>query len=135
VVARLLATARDVGVPGRDDVFGYGVIRPYQAITENVPAEAPNPIFDRLPAQAPASTPTGLPSVLSTEPAKYPTVAGVGLLTLLVVGGVVVVVVVLVVVLVVLSRRRSQGPAPSGTGYPVPPGSAGPPGAPPPGQG
>ena len=33
VVARVLATTRDLGAPGRDDVFGYGGVRPYPAVT------------------------------------------------------------------------------------------------------
>lgn len=64
VVARLLATARDLGAPGKDDEFGYGGIRPYQAITTEVPADAPNPIFDRLPAATP--TPSTAPD--ATDP-------------------------------------------------------------------
>jgi subtilisin family serine protease len=65
VVARLLATARDSGAPGKDNATGVGVIRPYNAITENVPANAPNPIFDELKGVTPTggsgggTTPTG----------------------------------------------------------------------------
>jgi hypothetical protein len=46
VVARLLATAEDLGPRGRDVQSGFGAVRPYQAITADVPAGADNPIFD-----------------------------------------------------------------------------------------
>ncbi|WP_213452405.1 S8 family serine peptidase [Rhizomonospora bruguierae] len=45
VVQRIIATARDVGPPGRDDTTGYGVIDPARALTAQVPADAPNPVF------------------------------------------------------------------------------------------
>ena len=47
VVQRILATAKDVGKPGWDDVTGYGLVRPYRALVDNVPATAPNPVYDR----------------------------------------------------------------------------------------
>jgi subtilisin family serine protease len=56
VVARVLATARDLGPPGKDDLYGYGGIRPYQAITTEVPTNAPNPIFDQLDTAATSDT-------------------------------------------------------------------------------
>ena len=52
VVARVLATARDLGTPGKDDLYWYGGIRPYQAITTDVSANAPNPVFDQLATAA-----------------------------------------------------------------------------------
>jgi subtilisin family serine protease len=67
VVARILATLRDdTDQPGRDDATGGGIIRPYNAITQNIPANAPNPVFDELtqaptpviPSAAPAPTQT-----------------------------------------------------------------------------
>jgi type VII secretion-associated serine protease mycosin len=45
VVQRVIATARDVGRPGHDETTGYGVIDPARALTEEVPADAPNPVF------------------------------------------------------------------------------------------
>lgn len=47
-VARILATVRDAGPRGRDDTSGFGAVRPFQAITDNIPASAPNPVFDEL---------------------------------------------------------------------------------------
>jgi type VII secretion-associated serine protease mycosin len=111
VVARLLATTRDLGAPGRDDVFGYGAVRPYLGITTDVPTDAPNPIFDRLPAAAVTSSPA-VPALTAPEsqPPRYPKIAGVSLMALLIVGGAIMVVVVgvLVVVLVTQSHRRAR---------------------------
>jgi type VII secretion-associated serine protease mycosin len=45
VVQRIIATARDVGAPGRDNQTGYGLIRPYHALVDQVPASASNPVF------------------------------------------------------------------------------------------
>jgi type VII secretion-associated serine protease mycosin len=48
VVSRLLATARDAGPPGKDDQTGYGIVRPLNALTADVPADAPNPVYDEV---------------------------------------------------------------------------------------
>ncbi|MFC0529912.1 S8 family serine peptidase [Phytohabitans kaempferiae] len=45
VVQRVIATARDTGPSGPDETTGYGVIDPARALTEEVPADAPNPVF------------------------------------------------------------------------------------------
>lgn len=45
VVQRVIATARDAGPPGPDETTGYGVIDPARALTQQVPADAPNPVF------------------------------------------------------------------------------------------
>jgi type VII secretion-associated serine protease mycosin len=46
VVTRLITTARDVGPPGRDDRFGFGVVDPVAALTEDVPSVDRNPLDD-----------------------------------------------------------------------------------------
>jgi len=61
VLARLIATARDAGPAGRDDEYGFGYALPIRAVTENVPADAPNPIFDALDRAIPPGS-TGAPS-------------------------------------------------------------------------
>jgi type VII secretion-associated serine protease mycosin len=48
IVTRLLATAKDAGAPGRDDQTGYGIVRPLNALTEDVPADAPNPVYEEV---------------------------------------------------------------------------------------
>ncbi|GAA4625814.1 type VII secretion-associated serine protease mycosin [Actinoallomurus vinaceus] len=45
VVQRIVATTRDIGVSGRDDKTGYGLIRPYHALIDTVSKNAPNPVF------------------------------------------------------------------------------------------
>ena len=73
VVARLLATVSDdAGTPGKDDVTGYGIVRPYNAIVTNVAANAPNPVFDEPKTAAPTtSAPSSTPPP-STGPSTGP---------------------------------------------------------------
>jgi subtilisin family serine protease len=126
VVARLLATTRDLGAPGKDDLFGYGGVRPYQAVTTDVPADAANPIFDQLPAASPSSAGTGATaSPTSTAAAGTTSGGGSGGLVLIAAGagGAVLLGAVVVAVVVGSSRRRTgQGVSapPSHTGWPPP---------------
>jgi hypothetical protein len=139
VLARVLATARDLGAPGKDDVYGYGAVRPYQAITAQVPSDAPNPIFDQLAGVAPttsagpsASSAGGPPGTSSgsvpgdASGSQRPGTAGLGvrLLLVLVGGGVLLGGAVVIVVLVWVSRRRAGVPArvPQGLSSGGPPG-------------
>ncbi|MDJ0346839.1 S8 family serine peptidase [Streptomyces sp. H10-C2] len=58
VVTRMLATVRPSGAAGtRNDETGYGLVRPFQALTEDVPADAKNPVFDDLAATKPQPAP------------------------------------------------------------------------------
>ena len=106
VVARLLATARDTGDPGRDDRTGYGIVRPYQAITTDVPADAPNPVFDEQAAAVASPSGTAAAPVPAAPPARRrilgPLVVVAGLVVL---GGL-----VLAVVLAAALGRRRPGP-------------------------
>jgi subtilisin family serine protease len=134
LVTRVLYTARQFdGAQGtRSDTFGYGVARPHHALTDAVPASAPNPIYDALAKLAPTSAPSspsgatsGSPSSGSagSTPAASPgTDAGAqssdsGTSTGLVVGIVVAVLVVgaLIVFLVLRGRRRAPTAAPPGS--------------------
>lgn len=143
VVARVLATALDLGPPGRDDGFGYGAVRPYQAMTSDVPADAPNPIFDAAkPAASTTTSTTAVPSGGVDSPSR----SGNWLLVVLGIGVAALVVLALIVVAIAVpmsrrSRRRAQqaaaarypmsGPQPPpGPGYPGPGGP--PPAGPPP---
>jgi subtilisin family serine protease len=141
VVARLLATARDSGAPGRDTATGVGVIRPYNAITDNVPANAANPIFDELKGVTPApggtspSTGTGGDTTGSAGPLPgpqtpvSPTAApheGGSKLPLILVGVAVLVVLVIGIAIGAALRGRRRRPvAPQWP--PGPPGSGPPP--------
>jgi subtilisin family serine protease len=124
VVARVLATAKDLGPAGRDESSGFGVALPYQAVTEEVPLDAPNPVFDAAGVAGSAVSSESTPG--ATESGEAGSAGGVspvvwgGLL------GVGAGVVVLAVVGVVVLARRRGGPPPP------PPGVGGPP--PPPGR-
>ncbi|ASW58056.1 type VII secretion-associated serine protease mycosin [Plantactinospora sp. KBS50] len=67
VVNRLIATARDLGTPGRDDQFGFGRVDPVAALTATVPRVSWNPLDDhRSPGtagfgHAPGSMPPASP--------------------------------------------------------------------------
>jgi len=44
VINRIIRTAKDLGAPGRDPVFGYGLVNPTGALTADVPAVLDNPL-------------------------------------------------------------------------------------------
>ncbi len=44
VVNRLVSTATDLGTPGRDDRYGFGLVDPVAAVTTNLPEVAENPL-------------------------------------------------------------------------------------------
>jgi hypothetical protein len=129
VVARLLATTRDKGPSGRDDGYGYGLIRPYFAIATNVPEDAPNSIFDAAYAAASPSASAGGGQTASSRPGLSSSASGSsGGAWLLLGGGIVLVLVVGGIVSLVLMRSSRRRP--SGTPGPLPGGTAGPPRSP-----
>jgi type VII secretion-associated serine protease mycosin len=81
VVHRMTATATDKGQPGRDPVFGFGIVNPVGALTADVPPLATPSATKAVSPSATATTPTaraGFPSWLVG--------VGVGLLILVVIG-------------------------------------------------
>jgi len=50
VTNRIIRTAKDGGVPGRDPYYGFGTIDPLAALTADVPAVTSNPLIDPSPA-------------------------------------------------------------------------------------
>ncbi len=76
VINRMLRTARDIGPAGRDDSFGYGLVDPVAALTDEVEPIGLNPLDDQSspgvvgfgPAPSAASTDTG-PAGLEFIPA------------------------------------------------------------------
>jgi type VII secretion-associated serine protease mycosin len=129
VVQRIIASTRDAGPPGHDDMTGYGAVRPYQALTMNVPASAPNPVFaayDRwLAAHARQAAAAAAQRKRQAADAAANDLGG-----LLPLAGLAVAVPVLGVVLAVFLRsRRRRGAVKRGAG----PGSGGPAGPPSPG--
>ncbi|MEV8096825.1 S8 family serine peptidase [Kitasatospora sp. NPDC085879] len=107
--AQLPASAGGAGLP--DSGFGYGVIRPYEALTMDIPAGSP---------EGPLAKPAGAaaPSAASNAPVSQPAGKSAvgGITPLMVFGGGAVLVVLLVIVIAVATRSRRQAPA-----APVPP--------------
>ncbi len=58
VVNRLIRTSTDLGPPGRDDRYGFGLVNPLAALTSEVPSVPANPLLG-TPGQ-PAAQPTNL---------------------------------------------------------------------------
>lgn len=52
VVQKIVASAKDVGPPGKDDMTGYGVPRPYRILTGQLPQSTKNPVFEEYDAWA-----------------------------------------------------------------------------------
>ncbi|WP_432705166.1 type VII secretion-associated serine protease mycosin [Actinoplanes regularis] len=50
VINRIIRTAKDRGAPGRDNVFGFGLIDPTGALTASVPVVVSNPLDNTPPA-------------------------------------------------------------------------------------
>jgi subtilisin family serine protease len=44
VINRIIRTATDKGAPGRDDVYGYGIVNAYDALTKDIPDVTENPL-------------------------------------------------------------------------------------------
>jgi subtilisin family serine protease len=140
LVARMFATASHSLYPGpgygkANDTLGYGPALVRHALTDSVPATAPNPVYDDLAKLTPptqSSSPTDQPG--STTPAPNPTgTVGVsfpgsnnagssssdssGSNTGVIAGVVAAVALVLIVIGFLVYRRRSHGSA-SGGGPP-----------------
>lgn len=136
LVARLLATVEDVGPAGPDIPTGYGMVRPYQALTESVPASAPNPVFDEVaggttqpgPAEEPF-VPAHPPTVAVAEPSDF----SFSFLPLALLCTVFLVTSVVVVTVVLIRARSRRRPPPGYQPFPPPPGAASAAPAPPPG--
>lgn len=101
VVQRVIASALDTGPKGVDLQTGYGLLRPYHALTDKVPSNAPNPVYARWDqAQKEGSTtakPATSPSAgrpVAAEPSKKSsnslaiTLTAAGLLILCAVAGI-----------------------------------------------
>ncbi|MGW3855819.1 S8 family serine peptidase [Micromonospora arida] len=148
VINRLIRTAQDAGVPGRDPEFGFGAVDALAALQRPVPVVDGNPLLGtgRQPGGATAA-PTGVQTEGPAVAIKVKNKIGImvaGVLCLAVVIGAV----VLAVVVARRRRRRTAPPVgsepggalvggpgfpPSGYGHPaVPPPGYGPPGGSPP---
>jgi hypothetical protein len=114
VVQRLIASTRDAGPKGKDDQTGYGVVRPYHALADNVSKSAPNPVFDAYDKWAAANGGAGA----SNSSGKSVTDDGPnwGRIAMLVVGLIIVIAIIVATIMTLLRRGRSQPAA--GPSYP-----------------
>ncbi|MFI7589849.1 S8 family serine peptidase [Spongisporangium articulatum] len=104
ILARLLASAKDIGPKGPDDASGFGIALPLTAIQKKIPADAPNPVFDALDRALPpgsgnpTSSPTpdtdtgGVPgassgTAASSGPKPVVIIGGLGALLIAIAGG------------------------------------------------
>ncbi len=105
VIHRLTATAIDKGAPGRDDVYGYGLINIVAALTANIPPLSPTGASPGAPAQPSGgvgATTSSSPAVAvqpheTNDTSVIASIAGVGL------------VIVALGILVLLRRRGRSG--------------------------
>ncbi|WP_326828382.1 S8 family serine peptidase [Parafrankia elaeagni] len=80
VVNRLIRTALDMGPPGRDDRYGFGLVDPVAALTADIPRVAANPLL-AAPAPRPATAlddPTAAPGTPPGQRADEPAEAAEG---------------------------------------------------------
>jgi len=121
VVKRIMAALRDAGPAGRDDLTGYGAVRPYQALTiGQVPANTPNPVFAAYDKWAAAhGKQPGGGALPQQKKADDPADNAVGMAIQLGIGAAVTLLLVVLLVLFLRARNRRR-PAPA-SGYPVQP--------------
>jgi type VII secretion-associated serine protease mycosin len=76
VVNRLVSTARDLGVAGRDDEYGFGRVDPVGALTANLPNVDRNPLDTNPPHGVAGFGPAPSADGDDAAPAKRPARAG-----------------------------------------------------------
>ncbi|MEN2422307.1 S8 family serine peptidase [Streptomyces rimosus] len=116
------------GISTPSPKYGYGTIRPYRALTENIPAGSKYGPLKAPEVQDPASAGRGGAAAGEAGEQKASGSSGIGIPPIVVIGLVLVVIVVLlVVVIVVVRRKKNNGGPPSGGpgGYGGPGGSVG----------
>jgi type VII secretion-associated serine protease mycosin len=118
VVQRIMASTRDAGSPGRDDLTGYGAVRPYQALTLTPPKNTPNPVFDAYDKWAAANGRDGDSAAAAGRQGGNEEASGNG--GALLVSTAVGLGLVLLVALFMIVRSRGRRTAPVGAppGYP-----------------
>ncbi|MFI0372736.1 S8 family serine peptidase [Actinomadura sp. 1N219] len=157
VVQRVINTAVDAGPPGKDNMTGYGVVIPHDALTARVPKSAPNPVFaayDKWVKSNPGPPGGGGPSVKKSKTAAEKAAdesseQAARNTRFLIIGLVVVGVLGALVLIFIVVRSRKKVTSAAGVGpvggpqqYGPPPGAGPPPGwggpagppPPPPGQ-
>ncbi|MEU8787394.1 S8 family serine peptidase [Streptomyces sp. NPDC048637] len=105
------------GISSPDPKYGYGVIRPYRALSENIPAGSKNgPLTMPKDSEPSAGAGADAPGSGAQESASEEKSSG---LTPLAVAGIAlgVVVVLGIVIGVVVAKKRRNGPPPGGPGF------------------
>jgi type VII secretion-associated serine protease mycosin len=119
VVKRIMASLRDAGPSGRDDLTGYGAVRPYQALTiGRVPANTPNPVFAAYDKWATANGEKPGGAQAQQKEAGDPGNNATGMALQLGIGTAVTLLLVVLLLLFLRSRNR-RDPVPA-SGYPGP---------------
>ncbi|MFH8408070.1 type VII secretion-associated serine protease mycosin [Streptomyces sp. NPDC018019] len=115
------------GISTPSPKYGYGTIRPYRALTENIPAGSKYGPLKAPEVQDPTSA--GNDGATPGKPGeqKASGSSGIGIPPIVIIGLVLVVIVVLLVVVIVVGRRKKNngGPPPGGPGGYGGPGSPG----------
>ena len=108
VINRLLTTAKDQGPQGRDNLYGYGTVRPLDALTAPVPEVTNNPL----------GGPPGASASPTAQANAYNQATGNGSTGALLTAGLGVLAVVIVIVVVVALTRRKPPQPPAVPPYP-----------------
>ncbi|MFI0713995.1 S8 family serine peptidase [Streptomyces inhibens] len=113
------------GIKSPDPKYGYGVIRPYRALSENIPAGSKNgPLTmpkDSEPSAGAGADAPGNEAQGSASEEK----SGLSPIVLIGIGVGVIVVLGIVIGVIVANKKRRNGPPPGGTGFGGPGGGAG----------
>ncbi|MDT0465725.1 type VII secretion-associated serine protease mycosin [Streptomyces gibsoniae] len=127
VINRLIKSAtfaNHKGLKAPDEQYGYGIVRPYSALTMNIPAGPKGNPLGQLDASGSTSTDGSKGTGASAQAEKKSSSSGAALI---VVGGVVAVVIIGAIAFVVMRNRRNGGNggpgsgggiSPQGSGYP-----------------
>ncbi|MBE1533339.1 S8 family serine peptidase [Actinomadura algeriensis] len=108
IVQRLTNTAKDFGPTGKDNLVGYGVISIPRALKQDVPKNAPNPVYERLDKLIAAGGGETDEGEAAPAGAQSDSDEGSGMLLPLAAGGVVVVLAVLVGGFLIFRRRGKK---------------------------
>ncbi|WP_242891233.1 S8 family serine peptidase [Actinomadura litoris] len=123
LVRQLIASAKDVSDPGRDNRTGFGVIRPYRLLTRQAPKGTANPVFEDYDRWAKRHKPSAQPKAASDSDDGMSSGTKLGYAAIAVFW-----LVVLGIVLIIVQRKKRKGGPPPG---PPPFGPGAGPGVPP----
>ena len=105
VINRLIKTAKDQGKPGRDQYFGYGTVRPVDALTKDVPEVSTNPLVKNAGGSATARPNSGAHPYHVKD---APKIGGITVRAWVALGVIVLVFIAGLIVVIVAVGRRSR---------------------------